>query len=125
MKLMRNDNLEPCQAEQRVFGAATPMWVATCSACGDCPFRSSRQSPSITGRRARRKKTFSPLTAVHVGNALVHQTGTTTGDTAPASLDTAYLSDLGLADRAKVWREGWQKLNPTQQQHEHENPLCR
>jgi len=49
-----------------------------------------------------------------VGNALVHQPARQLEHRAS---QPGYSLPLGpgLADRAKVWREGWQKLNPTQQ----------
>jgi HD-like signal output (HDOD) protein len=47
-------------------------------------------------------RTFSPLTAVHVANALVHE-----GNTADAAVpvDLEYLAALGLGERLAGWRE--------------------
>jgi len=43
---------------------------------------------------------FSPLTAVHVANALEHEMD---GDT--SYLNDDYLANLGLSDRVDAWRE--------------------
>lgn len=47
---------------------------------------------------------FSPLTAVHVANALAHESQTGTDGHPVAGLDMNYLGALGLAGRVPVWR---------------------
>ncbi|HEY2249569.1 MAG TPA: response regulator [Planctomycetaceae bacterium] len=46
---------------------------------------------------------FSPLTAVHVANALVHKLETRVGMGGDSQLDAAYLERLGLTDRIPEW----------------------
>jgi HD-like signal output (HDOD) protein len=46
-------------------------------------------------------KTFTPLTAVHVANALGHANE---GAEWPPAVDRQYLAELGLVDRLEVWR---------------------
>jgi putative nucleotidyltransferase with HDIG domain len=49
-------------------------------------------------------KTFTPLTAVHVANALEYE-GIPDTDGLPAPvIDLAYLQQLGMADRVELWR---------------------
>ena len=59
---------------------------------------------------------FSPLTAVHAANALVHEANVATGQGASADLDHEHLTKLGLADRVNVWREALQQLRATNSQ---------
>jgi putative nucleotidyltransferase with HDIG domain len=47
---------------------------------------------------------FTPLTAVHVANALERACHAAGGDDPPERLDLAYLERLGLANRWPVWR---------------------
>jgi putative nucleotidyltransferase with HDIG domain len=47
---------------------------------------------------------FSPLTAVHIANALVHTEDSTAAAGAPAALDSAYVAQLGLSERLQTWR---------------------
>ncbi|MBV2090733.1 MAG: HDOD domain-containing protein [Candidatus Thiodiazotropha sp. (ex Ctena orbiculata)] len=48
------------------------------------------------------EKVFSPLTIVHVANALIHELATETPITSP--LDQDYLQKLGVADQLSQWR---------------------
>jgi len=48
---------------------------------------------------------FSPLTAVHVANALEHANNSNQDDVVAPALDLQYLGELGLADRLDDWRE--------------------
>jgi len=47
---------------------------------------------------------FSPLTAVHIANALVHTEDSTEAGGMPATLDSAYVAQLGLSERLSTWR---------------------
>jgi HD-like signal output (HDOD) protein len=49
-------------------------------------------------------KTFSPLTAVHAANVLIHESHGPGNDVSAGQIDTKYLGELGLADRPDVWR---------------------
>ncbi len=49
--------------------------------------------------------TFSPLTAVHVANALEHEAHPSADQAHPFEIRLDYLSGLGLADRLDRWRE--------------------
>jgi HD-like signal output (HDOD) protein len=51
------------------------------------------------------KITFSPLTAVHVANALEYANNSNPDDVVAPALDLQYLGELGLADRLDDWRE--------------------
>jgi HD-like signal output (HDOD) protein len=50
------------------------------------------------------KIVFSPLTAVHVANALEHENNSDQDDVVAPALDLEYLGELGLADRLDDWR---------------------
>jgi putative nucleotidyltransferase with HDIG domain len=47
---------------------------------------------------------FSPLTAVHIANALVATEDSTEAGGTPAALDSAYVAQLGLSERLPTWR---------------------
>jgi HD-like signal output (HDOD) protein len=55
---------------------------------------------------------FSPLTAVHAANALVHEREAGGGPPASAALDLDYLSKLGVADHIPAWRDELQQPGP-------------
>jgi putative nucleotidyltransferase with HDIG domain len=50
-------------------------------------------------------ETFTPLTAVHVANALLQEADQPAGNIAGLSPDAAYLDRLGLGERLPAWRE--------------------
>jgi hypothetical protein len=58
-------------------------------------------------------KGFTPLTAVHVANVLVHELNPDKEGTVPSKLDEAYLTDIGMFDRLEVWRENVAGLEGT------------
>jgi HD-like signal output (HDOD) protein len=47
---------------------------------------------------------LSPLTAVHIANALVHTEDSTEAGGSSAALDSAYVAQLGLTERLSTWR---------------------
>jgi HD-like signal output (HDOD) protein/ActR/RegA family two-component response regulator len=47
---------------------------------------------------------FSPLTAVHIANALVHTEDSTEAGGTAVALDSAYVAQLGLSERLSTWR---------------------
>ena len=115
LKLMQNDGLEQCQAEQQIFGAnhtdvggyLLGLWGLPVPVVEAIAFH-HRPSDAV-------EKTFCPLTAVHAANALVHGAGGTDAAAADARLDLPYLTTLGLAARLPVWREDYQKNISTPQ----------
>ena len=56
-------------------------------------------------------KNFSPLTAVHVANALEHELNPDKDDPTPEQVDRYYLEELGLQNRVEAWREGCRALS--------------
>jgi HD-like signal output (HDOD) protein len=48
---------------------------------------------------------FSTVTAVHVGNALLHRVETNGACASEGAVDESYVTDLGLADRLPIWEE--------------------
>jgi HD-like signal output (HDOD) protein len=93
------------QIEEKVFGAThagmaayllglwgLPAMIVEAVAFHHTPSRSSHQK-------------LSPLTAVHVANALEHEL-----DGSSYYLDKGYLANLGLSDRVEVWRKEALKL---------------
>ena len=105
LDMARDEALAEWQAEQRVFGTThaeagaylLALWglpdpIVEALAFHHCP------SKCLT-------TTFTPLTAVHVANALEH--GADDAGEAPDMnrLDTDYLARIGLAERLSAWRE--------------------
>lgn len=89
------------EAENQVFGA-------THAEVGACLLAIWGLSPEIIEALVfhhhpvkLRQAGFCPLTAVHAANALEHALA----DNSEPGWDTQYLTDLGLAGRAAVWRE--------------------
>jgi len=119
LKLMRNDSLEPCQAEQQVFGASHADVGGYLLGLWGLPVPVVEAIAFHHRPAGAPEKSMSPLTAVHAGNALVHQTGATTGNTAHSRLDTAYLSisDSPIASKFGA-KAGKNSIQPNKQ-HEH------
>jgi HD-like signal output (HDOD) protein len=53
-------------------------------------------------------KSFSPLTAVHIGNSLVSAEKPSIAGAPPTELDLGYLASIGLKNNLKAWRQAWQ-----------------
>jgi hypothetical protein len=58
-------------------------------------------------------ETFTPLTAVHVANALEYETNPDTEGLPVAALDMAYLQQLGLETRVQHWRDATNEPDPS------------
>ncbi len=56
-------------------------------------------------------KSFSPLTAVHAGNAIVSAEHPSVIGLPPTEPDQNYLSTLGLNGNMKTWRQAWKDKN--------------
>jgi HD-like signal output (HDOD) protein len=54
---------------------------------------------------ASQDKAFTPLTAVHVADWLVHHEQEDLAQLGPGELDTAYLESLGLLHHVDTWRQ--------------------
>jgi HD-like signal output (HDOD) protein len=107
LKLMQSEGLDQCQAEQRVFGAnhadvggyLLGLWGLPVPVVEAIAFH-HRPSSAV-------EKKFSPLTAVHVGNALVHRSSGANASSPDSRLDCAYLSTLALLHRVDTWRNDY------------------
>lgn len=105
IRLMHAERLEPCAAERRVFGANHPdvggyllgLWGLPVPVVEAIAFHHRPLSAA--------ERVFSPLTAVHVADALVQSVGTTDDAGTDPRLDYTYLNDLGLVARVPAWRE--------------------
>ena len=56
-------------------------------------------------------KAFSPLTAVHAGNAIVSAKHPSVTGIPPSEPDMNYLSELGLDSHLKAWANAWREKN--------------
>lgn len=54
-------------------------------------------------------KSFSPLTAVHIGNALVSAEKPSIPGAGATEISAYYLTSIGLKPNLKVWREAWKE----------------
>jgi HD-like signal output (HDOD) protein/CheY-like chemotaxis protein len=54
-------------------------------------------------------KSFSPLTAVHIGNAMVSAELPAIAGAPAVAIDTHYLASIGVKPNLKVWREAWKE----------------
>jgi HD-like signal output (HDOD) protein/CheY-like chemotaxis protein len=105
VQLARDNQIELYEAERQVFNTThaevggyllglwgLPVPVVEAITFHHCPARSA-------------SKTFCPLTAVHVANALVQEQSTVCEGVVPSQLDLEYLQSLGLSDHLNAWRE--------------------
>lgn len=105
LALMREHRMAEWEAERATLGAThaevgayllglwgLPDSIVEALAFHDAPSRCPNQH-------------FSPLTAVHVADALVHEGRRAEAGGAPSPVDLEYLAGLGLSDRLAVWRE--------------------
>ncbi len=58
---------------------------------------------------------FSPLTAVHVADALEHEFYTPNPHYSVSEIDMEYLETIGMTDRLPAWREGCLKVARTEE----------
>lgn len=99
------------EVERQVFGAThaelgayllglwgLPNSIVEAVAYHHCPEQCSVQS-------------FSPLTAVHLGDVLDCETHTARLEWRPAGLNLDYLANLGLQDRLPAWQELYSSIN--------------
>lgn len=113
LRLIQGGGLEPCQAEQQVFGAnhadvggyLLGLWGLPVPVVEAIAFH---HRPSCAVENG-----FCPLTAVHVANAFVHGPAEADPAAADARLDAAYLETLGLGARVPVWRENYRNDTKT------------
>jgi HD-like signal output (HDOD) protein/CheY-like chemotaxis protein len=103
--LTRTEGLDACEAERRILGAnhadvggyLLGLWGLPVPVVEAIAFH--HRPASAAGRG------FSPLTAVHVADALVHGAEAPPDATPDPRLDARYLAELGLAARVPAWRE--------------------
>ena len=102
LALMQKDDVEPAAAEQQIFGADHADIGGYLLALWGLPVPVV-EAIALHHRPANgTEKCFTPLTAVHVGNALSGERAQIAGSN-PA-LDLEYLAAIGLAERLPVWR---------------------
>jgi len=53
------------------------------------------------------QKTFSPLSAVHIGNALASAEKPSVSNVMTGELDVKYLEQLGISGQQEAWRKAW------------------
>jgi len=105
MALARKRQLPPVEVEAEIFGAThaetgayllalwgLPNSIVEATALHHFPWKSA-------------KKEFSPLTAVHVANALEYEQNPDKDGFISTPLDLNYLKDLGLSDHLAAWRD--------------------
>jgi HD-like signal output (HDOD) protein len=59
------------------------------------------------------QKTFSPLTALHIGNALASTEKPSVPGIVPSPLDLSYLGELGIKDHVDKWQKEWKSQSHT------------
>lgn len=93
--------IDPLGAEQRAFGASHADVGGYLLGLWGLPVPVVEAIALHHQPQLAADKTFTPLTAVHVANALVHA-----GDRreCPPAVDRQYLATLGLGDRINVWQ---------------------
>ena len=70
-------------------------------------------------------KSFGPLTAVHVANALAQEPEGNISEDWSEHVDLEYLDEIGLTDRVPAWRQACQNLQRRASSSEQQGSLCR
>lgn len=115
-RLAQTENIPLLEAERRIFscthaevgGYLLGLWGLPVPVVETLTFH---HAPEVS-----LNEHFTPLTAVHSANALVHETDLPYSTRASAELDQNYLTKLGLADRVNLWRQELRKSQTTQSQ---------
>jgi len=107
VELLQKENIDSTAAELRVFGVnhaniggyllglwGLPVPVVEAIALHHNPGQAL-------------KKIFSPLTAVHAADALVHRQQSGGVKTAFGIVDEVYLAELGLSENLRHWQAAW------------------
>jgi HD-like signal output (HDOD) protein len=105
LALARNQSLPCWEAERATFGATHAEVGAYLLGIWGLPNTTVEavgfhHSPALSMEKA-----FSPLTAVHAADALVHTQQAADARSPCAAVELDYLTTLGLADRLPVWQE--------------------
>lgn len=115
VRIVQAEGLEPCEAENRIFGASHPDVGGYLLGLWGLPVPVVEAIAFHHHPRLGAERTFSPLTAVHVADAFLHRPTVTDGSSADPRLDFEYLDDLGLAARVPVWRQEFDQTNSTRE----------
>lgn len=106
----RSERLPLWQVEQEFFGATHADVGAYLLALWGLP-NPIVEAVALHHQPARSTTSeFSPATAVHVADALVHELEPS-DDEAPPQLDMDYLARLGVEDKIEEWRDNLKELN--------------
>ena len=105
LALQKEKTMLAWQAEQEVFGvthAEVGAYLLSLWGVGEAIVESVafHHRPSACG-----DVMFSPLTAVHVANALAESENPAGGEKQPVKIDEAYLSKLGKLEQLAAWKE--------------------
>ena len=105
LALQKEKALLDWQAEQEVFGvthAEVGAYLLSLWGVGEAIVESVafHHRPSACG-----DQTFSPLTAVHVANAIAESENAAGGESRPVQIDEAYLTKLGKLDQLSAWKK--------------------
>jgi len=108
LKLQKDSALLDWQAEQEVFGvthAEVGAYLLSLWGVGEAIVEAVafHHRPSACSDQA-----ISPLTAVHVANAIAESEASKAGVSSPAQIDEAYLAKLGKLDQLSAWNEACQ-----------------
>jgi putative nucleotidyltransferase with HDIG domain len=110
VSISKERQLSTIEAEREVFGVSHCEVGAYLLGLWGLPVTivealALHHEPDKSGVRA-----FSPLTAVHVANALEKEMSDPNGETGVVALDMEYLTEIGVADRVEVWRAAAQDV---------------
>jgi hypothetical protein len=103
--LARKQQLPLWQVEKEIFGASHGEIGAYLLGLWGMPLEllevaALHQHPSRSGSRA-----FTPLTAVHIANALEYEVNPDKEGLISSKIDEEYLAEVGVLDRLPEWRE--------------------
>jgi HD-like signal output (HDOD) protein len=103
--LARKQQLVMWEVEKEIFGASHAEIGAYLLGLWGMPLDLLEASALHHQPLSTITKGFTPLTAVHAANVLVHELNPEREGAVPSKLDEAYLAEIGLLERLPTWRE--------------------
>jgi len=107
-RLENEKHVDASAAEQQVFGANHADIGGYLLGLWGLPVPVVEAIAMHHSPRGSTQKSFTPLTAVHVAEALVHRPEANGAAVPPDRLDAQYLAELGLSGRFDAWRQSCQ-----------------
>jgi putative nucleotidyltransferase with HDIG domain len=122
LSLAQKNQIPLVEVELEVFGATHADTAAYLVAVWGLPRRVVEAIALHHTPKNSADAQFSPLTAVHIANVLVHEQSAEKEEFIKPSLDMEYLTRLGVHERVDVWRGAEQKQTQSHSRTDNRSP---